>query len=66
LARVEAVKRGKRLRLFTRRGHDWTNRFGDLTAALAALPAETFVLDGELVAEGPEIRPDFGLLQRAL
>src|SRR5258705_3854764 len=64
--RVEAVKDGKRVRLFTRRGHDWTNRFGPVGKAVAALPAETLILDGELVAEDPHGRPDFGLLRRAL
>jgi bifunctional non-homologous end joining protein LigD len=64
--RVEAVKAGDRVRLFTRRGLDWTDRFGPVAKAIAALKADSVILDGELVAEDPHGRPDFHLLRRAL
>src|SRR5262245_12997179 len=63
--RMEAVKQRYRIQLFTRRGHDWTDRAKTIAAAIAALPAEQLLLDGELVAEDPHGRPDFHLLRRA-
>jgi len=51
-------------RLFTRNGHDWTEKFGALSAYLSDLPCKSAVLDGEIVSGlGPE---KFGALQRAL
>lgn len=51
-------------RLFTRNGHDWTEKFGVLSSYLSDLPCESAVLDGEVVSGlGPET---FGALQRAL
>ena len=35
--------------LYTRQGHDWTHRFKPLAQALAALPANGIILDGEVV-----------------
>ena len=64
--RVEAVKEGKRVRLFTRRGLDWTTRFGPVRDAIAGLTAQNLIVDGELVAEDAHGRPDFHLLRRAL
>jgi bifunctional non-homologous end joining protein LigD len=46
--RVQAHKSKARVRLFTRRGHDWTDRFGPIAEAVAQLPATTAILDGEL------------------
>ncbi len=51
-------------RLYTRRGQDATATFPEVAAALAALPYERFVLDGELVALDPEGRPSFQRLQQ--
>ncbi|MEO8530621.1 MAG: DNA ligase D, partial [Deltaproteobacteria bacterium] len=51
-------------RLFTRNGHDWTDRFGALVPYLATLTCDSALLDGEIVAGlGPE---SFGALQTAL
>jgi bifunctional non-homologous end joining protein LigD len=62
LARIE---RGA-ARLITRNGLDWTDRFPDLAAALAALPARTALLDGEAVVFDREGRTSFQALQGAL
>jgi bifunctional non-homologous end joining protein LigD len=35
--------------LTTRKGNDWTDRFKDIAAALAALPCQNAILDGEAV-----------------
>lgn len=64
--RIMAVKEGESVRLFTRNGHDWSDRFGDLPDHIAALSAEDFVLDGEAVVFDRKGRSDFGELQRAL
>src|ERR1700674_834672 len=40
---------GERVRLFTRRGYDWSERFPAISAAAAKLRAKSFTLDGEAV-----------------
>jgi bifunctional non-homologous end joining protein LigD len=55
-----------RVRLLTRKGLDWTGKFGTTAAALAKLPVETALVDGELVVEGPDGVSSFSLLQEAL
>jgi bifunctional non-homologous end joining protein LigD len=37
---------GKAVRLFTRRGHDWTDRYPAIAAVAAKLRAKSFTLDG--------------------
>ena len=37
------------MRLITRSGLDWTQRYGDLAEAFAALPCREAVIDGEIV-----------------
>ena len=36
--RLMVRREGKRVRTFTRRGHDWTHRFGAVADAITALP----------------------------
>ena len=43
------LQRGKVV-LLTRNGHDWTHRFQGIAEALATLPLESGVIDGEVVA----------------
>ena len=43
---------GDTVRLFTRRGHDWTERYPAIAAAAAKLRARSFTLDGEAVVCG--------------
>jgi hypothetical protein len=40
---------GRGVRLFTRRGYDWTERYPRISAAVAALRAASAVIDGETV-----------------
>ncbi|MDP3255121.1 MAG: DNA ligase D [Bosea sp. (in: a-proteobacteria)] len=55
------------VRLLTRSGLDWTDRFGaTLSEALAGLPCETALIDGEVVALGESGVSSFGALQQAL
>lgn len=64
--RIMAVKAGGEVRLFTRNGHDWSDRFGDLAQRIVALSPDDFVLDGEAVVFDSKGRSDFGALQAAL
>ena len=65
--RLQAHIRRGRVELLTRRGLDWTKRFGKtLTSAFAQLPVKEAILDGEAVVEGPPGIPSFSALQDAL
>ncbi|WP_365886657.1 non-homologous end-joining DNA ligase [Ensifer sp. SSB1] len=55
-----------RVRILTRNGHDWTNRFPSIAAEAPQLGVNTAILDGEAVVLDDKGRSDFGLLQRAL
>lgn len=57
---------GGKVRILTRRGHDWTERFPSIAAALVELGPETMILDGEGVFLDSQGRADFGALQTAL
>lgn len=59
------VERGQ-VRLVTRNGHDWTHRYGVLCDALAGLPCENAILDGEVAVPGPDGVTVLDRLQRAL
>ena len=50
-------------RVYSRRGNDWTARFGPIGGALKHLPANGFVIDGEVVVPDDNGRPNFGWLQ---
>jgi bifunctional non-homologous end joining protein LigD len=60
--RLIGVRRGNRVRLFTRRGYDWTNRFPKISEALMSLKAESVTIDGEAVICGPDGISDFDKL----
>ncbi|MCF6118362.1 DNA ligase D [Mesorhizobium muleiense] len=62
-ARIEAG----RVKLLTRSGLDWTKKFGKaVVSALADVPVETALIDGELVVEGSAGASDFSALQADL
>ncbi len=61
LARVE----GDDVRLFTRRGNDWSDRMPGLVAAVRALGIGSGWIDGEIVVSGTHGAPDFNALQNA-
>ena len=54
------------VRIVTRRGNDWTQRFPLLKKALIAAKLPRGWYDGELVLPGPSGVPDFGALQNAI
>ncbi len=59
------LDRGK-VKLLTRHGLDWTTKFPTIAKAVAALPADTALIDGELVVEGEDGVSSFSLLQQDL
>jgi bifunctional non-homologous end joining protein LigD len=65
--RLEArIDKGK-VKLLTRSGLDWSDKFGErVLAALGALPVRQALIDGELVVEGEAGASDFAALQTAL
>ena len=62
--RVLAFVDGERVRLHSRRGLDLTRAFPAIVRELAAQSPGTMVLDGEVVALGPDGRPAFNALQK--
>jgi len=61
--RVLAFVDGGRVVLRSRRGLDYTAIFPDIAAELGGQLVSTLVLDGEIVAFGPDGRPSFDALQ---
>lgn len=64
--RLIAVQRKGEVRLFTRSGLDWTERFGPLAGHLGRVTRKDFVFDGEAVVFDEMGRSSFGHLQAAL
>ena len=63
--RAQAICDGKAVRLLSRNGKDLTSHFSGLMPALRhALPSGS-VVDGELVALGPDGKPSFSLIQNS-
>ena len=63
--RILARKQGRHVRLYTRNGHDWTERLPLQAKALATLYCGDAWLDGEVVVLGDNGLPDFQALQNA-
>ncbi|HEU5261346.1 MAG TPA: DNA ligase D [Gemmatimonadales bacterium] len=61
--RIRAAREQGEARLVTRKGHDLAAAFPEIARAVAALPYEGFVLDGELVVPDEAARPSFQRLQ---
>jgi len=55
---------GDTVRLFTRRGHDWMERYPAIATAAGKLPAKSFTMDGEAVVTGADDVAVFGALHR--
>ncbi|MDW9984836.1 ATP-dependent DNA ligase [Sinorhizobium meliloti] len=55
-----------RVRVLTRGGYDWTERFPTIVDDARRIAVKTAILDGEAVVLDDQGRSDFGMLQRAL
>ncbi len=61
--RVIAVKEGEKVNLISRNGNELAAKFPDVQQAVAALPVNDCVIDGEVVALDKQGRSSFQLLQ---
>ena len=64
--RVLAWRSGDRVSLRSRNGHELAKNAPEVIEALSRLPADDFVIDGELVRLAAGGRPDFSRLQQRL
>ena len=64
--RTIVAAKGKQVRVFTRNGKDWTDKFAPLVEALRSLDLPACLIDGEIVATDAKGNPDFSSLQRVL
>jgi bifunctional non-homologous end joining protein LigD len=63
--RILAHREGRRVTLLSRRWKDWTEAFPSVVAAVAALPVQRAILDGEVAVVMPDGRTSFQALQNA-
>src|SRR5436190_19572470 len=61
--RIEAIKNGSNVRLFSRRGNDFTKRFAKVAESVSKIKADSAVLDGEVVAVDVSGQVSFQMLQ---
>ena len=54
------------IRLFTRRGHNWTDRFESIVIAASSVKTYAAILDGEVIVPTEQGRSDFHALERDL
>jgi bifunctional non-homologous end joining protein LigD len=64
--RIQARLDNGEVRLLTRKGLDWAQKFPNVAAAVAELPARTALIDGEIVVEKETGVSSFSELQAAL
>jgi bifunctional non-homologous end joining protein LigD len=64
--RLQVIKDGPSVRLYSRRGFDWSKRLGVLAEALRAIPTRSAILDAELCFPGAGGAPNFHGLLRAM
>jgi ATP-dependent DNA ligase len=62
--RLQVRRDGAAVRLFTRRGYDWTTRYPAIAVTASRLRARSFTLDGEAVVCGPDGVAIFDALHR--
>src|SRR5438270_14066642 len=63
--RMHARLDGGRVKILTRRGNDWTQKYPGIAESIAGLPAQNAYLDGELCGMLPDGRMAFNLIQNA-
>lgn len=64
--RILAEVRDGKVRLWTRNGKEWTDRFSPVAEAVYTLPVRQALLDGEVAVLEPDGRTSFQALQNAL
>ena len=64
--RAEIAAAGSDVRVYTRNGLDWTDKFAPLVRQIATLDLPPCLMDGEIIAYGKDGNPDFSSLQAVL
>lgn len=64
--RALIAAKGEEVRVYTRNGKDWTDKFAPLVETFAALDLPSCLIDGEIVATDADGNPDFSSLQSVL
>ena len=64
--RVQVHLANNEVKVFTRRGHDWTNRFKKIASDAWHISAGSAIIDGEVVAPAADGTTDFSVLQNEL
>jgi bifunctional non-homologous end joining protein LigD len=64
--RLQAHKEKGGVRIYTRSGHDWTQRFSHIAGEVQRLPAQNIILDGEIISATEAGLASFTALQADL
>lgn len=56
----------RRVRFFTRRGNDWSERLSHIVNAMGSFTDRSMILDGEVIVQTPEGRSDLHALEQEL
>jgi bifunctional non-homologous end joining protein LigD len=64
--RVQVHLRDAAVKVFTRRGNDWTNRFRKIASDAWHINAGSAIIDGEVVVPAEDGTTDFSVLQNEL
>ena len=64
--RTQIVNDADGVRLFTRRGLDWTSKYRDLAKTAVSLDVESAIIDGEIIVLNDAGLSDFGELRKAI
>ena len=57
---------GEQVHVYTRKGLDWSDKFAPLVERFRAMDLPPCLIDGEIVAYGPDGNPSFSALQTVL
>ena len=64
--RSMVVLEGGKARVFTRNGHDWSDRYPSIVGAASNLCCKSAIIDGEAIVQDEYGRSDFESLQSAM
>lgn len=64
--RVQVHIANAEIKVFTRRGHDWTHRFRKIASDAFEIKAGSAIIDGEVVVPSANGTTDFSVLQNEL
>ena len=64
--RTQLVIAGGEVKAFTRRGADWSAKYGPVVKAAAVLPAKSAIIDGEMVVLNGAGKSDYHAFRRAI